>query len=120
MSPQEMEKLLGGYATDTLTGEERRMLFEAALGNQGLFDALADEQALRELLQDPRAKARLLGVLREQKLSPMAWIAGWVRRPSVLALASAVAAAIVVIAVIGPRTRQKPRPAEIAMSQPQE
>lgn len=120
MSPQDMEKLLGGYATDTLTGEERRMLFEAALGNQALFDALADEQALRELLQDPGAKARLLGVLREQKLSPMAWIAGWVRRPTVLALASAVAAGIVVIAVIGPQTGEKPRPAEIAMSQPQE
>ena len=116
MSPQEMEKLLGGYATETLTGEERRMLFEAALGNQALFDALADEQALRELLQDPGAKARLLGVLREQKLSPMARIAGWLRRPSVLALASAVAAGIVVIAVLGPLTRQKPAHSEIAMS----
>ena len=58
MSPQEIEKLLGGYATDTLTEEERSTLFAAALDNQALFDALADEQALRDLLQDlPAARS---------------------------------------------------------------
>jgi hypothetical protein len=114
MSPQEMEKLLGGYATDTLTEEERRALFEAALGNQELFDALADEQTLRELLQDPAARTQLLGLLREDKPSPMARIGAWLRRPSVLALASAVAAGIVVIAVMGP-SQKMPRPAEVAM-----
>jgi hypothetical protein len=54
MTPQEIEKLLGGYATNTLSSEERTALFDAALGNQTLFDALADEQALKELLDDPR------------------------------------------------------------------
>ena len=114
MSPQEIEKLLGGYATDTLTEEERRTLFEAALGNQALFDALADEQALRELLQDPGARARLLGILREPKPSPMAGIVAWLRRPSVLALASAVAAGIVVIAVVGPQRQKMVTPPQVA------
>ncbi len=36
------EKLLGGYATGTLTGEEREALMQAALHDQALFDALMD------------------------------------------------------------------------------
>jgi len=117
MSPQEIEKLLGGYATDTLTEEERRTLFEAALGNQALFDALADEQALRELLLDPAGRAQLLGVLRDPKPSGMAWMAAWLRRPSILAQASAVAAGIIVTAVISPEKLKKaPLPAEVAMT----
>ena len=114
MNPQEIEKLLGGYATGTLTEAEQRTLFDAALTNQDLFDALADEQALRELLEDPAGRARLLAVLREPEPSWMARIAAWLRRPSALALASAVAAGIVVVAVIGPPRARKPAPVETA------
>jgi hypothetical protein len=114
MSPQEIEKLLGGYATDTLSDEERRTLLEAALGNQALFDALADEQALRELLQDPGTRAHLLGVLREAKPSPLARMGAWLRRPSALALAGAVAAGVVVIGVVG-TGRKAPAPAQVSM-----
>jgi hypothetical protein len=63
MKHAEAEKLLGGYATGTLTEAERRTLFEAALERQDLFDALADEEALRELLADPAARAHLLSAL---------------------------------------------------------
>lgn len=63
MKHAEAEKLLGGYATGTLTETERRTLFEAALEHQDLFDALADEEALRELLADPAARAHLLSAL---------------------------------------------------------
>ncbi|HZT31871.1 MAG TPA: hypothetical protein VFA33_18425 [Bryobacteraceae bacterium] len=63
MSREEIEKLLGGYATDTLTEAERRALCEAALTDQALFDQLAREQALRELLQDPQARQQLLEAL---------------------------------------------------------
>jgi len=55
MSPEDIKKLLGGYATDTLTTEERQALFAAALEDQELFDALAREQSLRDLLRDPAA-----------------------------------------------------------------
>ena len=51
---------MGGYATGTLTDAEQEALFAAALEDQELFDALAREQSLRELLRDPAAKAELL------------------------------------------------------------
>jgi hypothetical protein len=63
MKRSEAEKLLGGYATGTLTTDERRALFTAALGHQAIFDALMDEELLRELLADPLAKAQLLAAL---------------------------------------------------------
>jgi len=60
MKSAEAEKLLGGYATGTLTEEEGQRLFAAALEHQELFDALMDEEALRELLADPAVKAQLI------------------------------------------------------------
>lgn len=63
MKPLEAEKLLGGHATGTLTEAERRLLFAAALEHQDIFDALMDEEALRELLADPAAKAQLIAEL---------------------------------------------------------
>src|SRR5438477_2181172 len=118
MSPQEIEKLLGGYATDSLTEEERRILFEAALGNQALFDALADEQALRELLLDPPSRAHLLAALGEERGTPIERLKAWWRQPSVWALAAAVAAGIVTIAVVIPRKAAVERPSTVAMSKP--
>jgi hypothetical protein len=120
MNPREIEKLLGGYATDTLTEEERSTLFAAAMDNQALFDALADEQALRDLLQDPASRAQLRAALGEDRLSLGARITAWLRRPSVLALAGAVAAGIVLIAVAPPgkRALETARPAMVAMSKP--
>lgn len=60
MKPIEAEKLLGGYATGTLTEEERQRLFASALEHQAVFDALMDEEALRELLADPAVKTQLI------------------------------------------------------------
>ena len=48
MPEPELEKLLGGFAADTLTPKERETLFRAALHDQQLFNALADEQALKD------------------------------------------------------------------------
>ena len=63
MKPIEAEQLLGGHATGTLTVEERQTLYAAALGHQAIFDALMDEEILRDLLADPEAKAQLLAAL---------------------------------------------------------
>jgi hypothetical protein len=60
-------KLLGGYAPGNLTDAERRALFEAALQDQQLFDALAAEEALRELLEDPAARRRIAEAAAEGK-----------------------------------------------------
>lgn len=57
------EYLLGGFATGTLTPEEKRILFAKALEDQTIFDALAEEEPLRELLTDPKARQRLLEAL---------------------------------------------------------
>ena len=66
MSEHELEKLLGGFAADTLSQRERDTLFRAALHDQRLFNALADEQALKELLTDPAVRRRLLQTLDQQ------------------------------------------------------
>ena len=39
MNREDIQKLLGGYATGTLTPEEQQALFSAALEDQELFDA---------------------------------------------------------------------------------
>ncbi|MBV9743070.1 MAG: hypothetical protein JO099_04855 [Acidobacteriia bacterium] len=70
MTREEAEKLLGGYATGTLTAEEREALFQAALEHQEIFDALAGEEPLRAALQDPTVRARLLVALED---APKPW-----------------------------------------------
>ncbi len=100
MSEPDLEKLLGGFATDTLTPEEKQALHSAALQNQQLFNALADDQALKELLANPDVRRRLLASL-EQKGSSgaggsLSWL-DWVRRPSSLAFAGGLAAAALAV-----------------------
>src|SRR5581483_6611582 len=91
----EIQKLLGGYATDALSVEERKRLFEAALHDQKLFDRLQNEDALRELLQDPvvRAQARqaLEGASQKQRFSLRRWAVG---------VAVPAAVAVLVVAVM--------------------
>jgi hypothetical protein len=98
MKPEQAEKLLGGYATATLTDEERAALFQAALGNQALFDALADEEGLRELLSDPAARRRLL-----EAVSPAeqgrGWLA-WIWRPLPMGAAAGLAAAAIAVVML--------------------
>ena len=96
MSRDDIQKLLGGYATGTLTPEEQQVLFEAALDDQELFDALAREQALRDLMRDPAAKAHLLAALDER---PLRWYErlsrGWRPLAAVAAMAGVGAIAVV-------------------------
>ena len=93
MSREEVQKLLGGYATGTLTPEEQQVLFTAALDDQEIFDALANEQSLRDLMRDPAAKAQMLAAL--DGPSRGGWTA-WLRRPWVAGLAMAGLAAVAV------------------------
>jgi hypothetical protein len=64
---EDVRKLLGGYATGNLTKAEQKALYEAALHDDELFTALADEQALRDLLADPAAKRKLLAVVTKKE-----------------------------------------------------
>ena len=102
MSEHELEKLVGGFAADTLTPEERQKLFTAALQDQSLFNTLADEQVLKELLTDRVARRRLLDALHQTSPSraggSLAWF-DWFRRPTGLALAGGLAAAVFAVAL---------------------
>jgi hypothetical protein len=98
MSPQDIRKLLGGYATGTLTPEEQQALFAAALEDQELFDALAQEQPLRDLLTDPSARATLLSSL-DTTASRLGGFWQSLRGPAVAGLAVAGVVAIAVVAV---------------------
>ena len=105
MNIPEAEKLLGGYATGTLTEAERATLLEASLRNQALFEALADEEALRELLADPATRRRLAASLAPAPKSLLDRLAATFWRP--LPMASAAALAAVAIAVV---LVQRPNP----------
>ena len=105
MSEHDLEKLLGGFAADTLTAEEKQSLYAAALQDQELFNTLADEQALKELLSDPNVRRRLLASLEQKSASgagsSLSWL-DWFRRPAGLAFAGGLsAAALAVVLGIG-------------------
>ncbi|HEU4683036.1 MAG TPA: hypothetical protein VFS39_00860 [Nitrospira sp.] len=125
MPEHELEKLLGGFAADTLTPEERDRLFTAALHDQELFNALADEQALKELLADPAVRGRLLDQLHQAAAAPAgpprSWLDGF-KQPARLALAGGLAAAVAAI-VLGTKLyqdslRQSPQQAATEESAP--
>ena len=96
MSREEIQKLLGGYATDTLSEAERRALFEAALEDQDLFDALAKEQALRDVLQDSATRQKLIEALGPAREPYSARVWHWLRQPVRLAMAGGIAALLIV------------------------
>jgi len=95
MTRDEAKKLLGGYATGTLTRAEQQALFAAALEDQELFDALSGEQALRDLLSDPAARAAVLAALDEPRRGWFQRAAHWMMRPAGVGIAVASIAAIV-------------------------
>src|ERR1039458_5357096 len=109
MSREEIQKLLGGYATDTLSEAERRALFEAAIDDQELFDALAKEQALRDVLHDPSARQQLIEVLgpAREPVAARAW--RWLRQPAALAMAGGMAALLIVAGLVLRQTRHPAR-----------
>jgi hypothetical protein len=103
MNPGDIRKLLGGYAAGTLTEEERRALFEAALTDQDLFDELAREQALKELLEDPGARRQLLAAL-EEKPGLLERFRAWRSRPVAWVAAGSLAVGALLVVVVVRRT----------------
>jgi hypothetical protein len=89
VTQDDIRRLLGGYATGSLTDSERAALFEAALDDQELFEELAREQALKDLLDQPGAKQRLISAL---KPAP---VASWKRKLIWSAATALIAAGIV-------------------------
>ena len=102
MTARDPKHLLGGYATDSLGEAERNELLRAALDDQELFDALVEEEGLRELLHDPAARQEVLAVLEQ----PTGWerVRAWFERPATLvdlaAIGGLAAAAVVGLALV--------------------
>jgi hypothetical protein len=104
MSRDEIRKLLGSYATDTLSETERSALFAAALEDQELFNELAKEQALRDVLRDPSARQQLIDAL-----GPPRETLRWLRKPAVWAMVGSMAALLIVAALMLRQTRHASR-----------
>jgi hypothetical protein len=115
MRPEDVRRLIGGYATGTLTDAERRALLEAALRDQELFNELAREQALKDLLEDPLARRELLHAL-EEKQTPAAAFTVWWKRPATWALAGGLATAALLVAVFIRPTATQPKPEPVLMA----
>ena len=101
MTQQEIRKLLGGYAANTLTERERTALFEAALEDQNLFDALHNEDELRELLADPVSREQIRQAL--EPVTAQRRRAFWMRPGLIgglIGAASLTAAAVVAIVIV--------------------
>ena len=98
MTARDPKHLLGGYATDSLGEAERSELLRAALDDQELFDALVEEEGLRELLQDPAARQEVLAVLEQ----PTGWerVRAWFERPATLVDLAAIGG-LAFVAVLG-------------------
>ena len=112
MNRDEMHKLLGGYATGTLTPREQDALFAAALEDQELFDALAAEQPLRDLLRDPVVRGHLAATLEEPR---QPWYQVWWRP----ALALGGMAALAILGAVALREKPGTRAvAEVAQVEP--
>lgn len=105
MTRDEIRQLIGGYATGSLTEAEKKLLFEAALEDQELFDELAGEQALKETFDLPGARERLIAAL-----APSPRLAWW-RRPLIW---SAIATAAAGIAVLGWIVEKPKSPVQMA------
>lgn len=95
--------LLSGYASGVLSAEEQRWLAQAALRDQAVFDAMADEEALRELLADQTVRERLAGLLQPAG-------APWWRRPwAWAAMAAPVLAGLALLVMLPDTHRQEPQ-----------
>ena len=116
MTRDDIRKLIGGYATGSLTETERKLLFEAALDDQELFDELAHEQSLKELIEEPGARERLIAALDSRKPERAWWKQPWLWAAAA-ALSLGVVALVSTVSVI---RHQPSKPAEIALAPPRE
>jgi hypothetical protein len=110
MNSEEARKLLGGYATDSLTEAERTALFQAALQDQELFEQLAGEHTLKEVLQQPGARQRLLIAL-EPARRHRAWL--WA------GVAATAAIAVGIAIVVSQRTPRPPQETAQVLKSPE-
>ena len=110
----DVRRLLGGYATGTLSDEEKQVLFDAALHDDALFAALADEHALKDLLDDSGVRAQLLQATEDPRFSVAAALREWFEHPKSKVLVTIGALLLCVIGFNQVRARFKPSTTTLA------
>ena len=116
MRDANIERLLGGYATNTLTEAERSALLEAALDDQDLFDALQDEEVLRDLLQDADSRSAIERALKQPAPQPRK---GWFTPAWAWSLGAGAVAAGALTFVMLPPSPSHDLQIQVAVSKPQ-
>ena len=114
----DIRNLLGGYATGTLSETERAALFQAALHDEALFAALADEQVLKELLEDAGARAAILRATEEPRFSPRNAFLEWLQKPVAKGLVGVGALLVLTIVVQTVRDRPPAAPSNVVLYAP--
>ncbi len=104
MTRDQIRGLIGAYATGSLSEEERGILFHAALEDQEIFNELAREQALKDAIEQPGGRERLLRALAPKPtVAPKAW---W--KPMWVWAAAAAAAVALISGIVVLRSPQQP------------
>lgn len=67
MERETWDRLLAEYATGGLSETDRKQLMEAALADQELFEELMAEESVRELIEMPGARARLVAAMEPEE-----------------------------------------------------
>jgi len=101
MPSDDILDLIGRYATGSLSAEEQKRLFDAALDDQDLFDQLVREQDMKQMLDEPGVRDRMIRALEPPKRKT-AWIYG----------VAATATLSIAIAVV--LLRPAPKPQQVA------
>jgi hypothetical protein len=91
------EEMLARFSRGTLNEAERRALFEAALDDQALFDALSEEDALRVVLDHPESRPALL-----TRLKPAPARSRGLRLGITMTAGAALAAALAIVLLRSP------------------
>lgn len=100
-------RLLGGHATGNLSEAEKEALYSAAIDDQNLFDALMEEEALKDLLEQPGVKRELIEALQPKET---AWsrFRKWFTTPVAWGTLGAAATAAVLLVVVATRQATQP------------
>lgn len=81
MERELLNRLLAEYATGGLSEADKKKLFAAALADQDLFDQLVEEDSLREAIELPGARNRLIDSLQDEVTESQLAAASVLRMP---------------------------------------
>ncbi len=77
MNQEEFDRLLSEYSGGIISEADRNLLFQEALQNPERFEALAEEEHLREVFADPHFQQELLAELQPKAKPVVAWFRPW-------------------------------------------